>query len=108
LQLTLFWEATQPVSTRYKVFCHLLDAAGNIVGQRDSEPGGGLRLTSDWPPQQLIPDNYGLLIPPGTPAGRYALRVGMYGLDDGMRLPVSVDGREVGDSIDLDEIIIGP
>jgi hypothetical protein len=107
LQLTLFWEAERPISARYKVFCHLVDGAGNIVGQRDSEPGGGLNLTSDWPAGQLIPDNYGLLIPPDTPPGEHILRVGMYGLDDGLRLPVSLGGKNVGDSIDLDVINIG-
>jgi len=106
LQLTLFWEAVQPVSARYKVFCHLVDGTGRIVGQRDSEPGGGLNLTSDWPPGQTIADNYGILIPADTPPGEYLLRVGMYGLDDGKRLPVSVEGRNVGDSIDLETITI--
>ena len=108
LQLTLFWEAGEPVPARYKVFCHLVDASGNIVSQRDSEPGGGLKLTSDWPLEQLIPDNYGLLIPPDAVPGQYLLRVGMYGLDDGRRLPVSVNGRSAGDSIDLHGIAINP
>ena len=108
LQLTLFWEATGPVSARYKVFCHLVNGAGNIVSQRDSEPGGGLSLTTDWQPEHLITDNYGLLIPSGTPPGEYILRIGMYGLDDGLRLSVSRDGRQVGDSIDLERIMVGP
>ena len=108
LQLTLFWEAMQPVSVRYKVFCHLVDGSGDIVGQRDSEPGGGLNLTNNWQPGQLIPDNYGLLIPSGTPPGQYILRVGMYGLDDGLRLRVSSSGRPVGDSIDLVVISVAP
>ncbi|OGO04553.1 MAG: hypothetical protein A2Y73_04965, partial [Chloroflexi bacterium RBG_13_56_8] len=41
LELSLFWEATGTLSRRYKVFVHLVDGRGNIVGQQDGEPCGG-------------------------------------------------------------------
>lgn len=101
LQVALHWRALAPMATRYKVFVHLVDAAGTIVAQRDSEPGGGARLTSDWVPGEEIVDLYGLIIPPDTPPGEHVLRVGMYALDGGERLPVTLDGRPIGDAIDL-------
>jgi hypothetical protein len=108
VQLTLYWEAVQAVKERYKVFTHLVDGRDNIVSQRDSEPVGGSRLTSDWSPGEVIVDNYGLQIPPGTPPGEHILRIGMYSLTDGRRLPVSEAGQSVGDAIDLLRLTIQP
>ena len=108
LQLTLFWEALAPIDTRYKVFTQILDAKNRIVGQRDSEPGGGRRLTTTWQPGERVADNYGLLIQPGTPPGEHTLQVGLYGLDDGQRLPVTHDGQALGDRVVLTTLSIRP
>jgi hypothetical protein len=85
-QVTLFWKVAQTPSQRYKVFVHVLDQHNHIVGQRDSEPGGGARLTSLWSPHQTIVDNYGVPIHPATPPGEYRVEVGMYSLETGQRL----------------------
>ncbi len=85
-QITLFWRASQTPNQRYKVFVHLLDPDNHIVGQRDSEPGGGARLTSLWPPGEIVADHYGVPVHPATPPGVYQIEVGMYGLDTGQRL----------------------
>jgi hypothetical protein len=101
LQIALFWQADEPVTERYKVFVHVVDGQGQMVGQRDSEPGGGGRLTTLWEPGEIIVDNYGVLIPPDTPPGEHVVRVGMYGMEDGGRLPVSLDGTPIGDYVDI-------
>jgi 4-amino-4-deoxy-L-arabinose transferase-like glycosyltransferase len=101
LQLTLFWQASEAVPERYKVFVHLVDARGNIVGQRDSEPGGGGLPTTSWEPGALIADNYGLLLPPGSPPGDHHLRVGLYRLEDGTRLPLRGAQGERDDALEL-------
>lgn len=93
LQLTLFWRASSPIEERYKVFVQVLDAANHIVGQRDTEPGGGARLTTLWSVGETIADNYGVLIRPGTPPGRYRLITGLYSLTTGERLPVDGDDK---------------
>lgn len=89
LPLTLYWTARARLTERYKVFVHLLDARDRIIGQRDSEPGGGVKLTTSWEPGQVITDNYGVLVPFGTPPGEARLVVGMYHYETGQRLPVS-------------------
>lgn len=100
LQLTLFWQPTQPVGQRYKVFAHLLGPGDTLWGQRDSEPGGGLRPTTTWKAGESIRDNYGLLILPGTPPGDYRIEVGMYSLDTGQRLPISdANGKPLGERL---------
>jgi mannosyltransferase len=91
LQLRLNWQTDAPLTTRYKVFVHLLDAAGVLAAQRDSEPGGGLALTTTWTPGETVEDNHALLLP--TAPGDYQLCVGLYDLDNPQaRLPVSEGG----------------
>ncbi len=104
--MTLFWQALTALDERYVVFVHVLDADGHIVGQRDTEPGGGAMLTPTWQPGQTIADNYGVLISHGTPPGEYRVKVGMYALDSGTRLPVSQVGQSPDDSLTLEPIRI--
>ncbi|MGD8398686.1 MAG: glycosyltransferase family 39 protein, partial [Anaerolineae bacterium] len=85
-QITLFWRADHTPSRRYKVFVHILDRANQIVGQRDTEPGGGALLTTLWPPGEAIRDNYGVPIHPATPPGEHRVEVGMYDVETGRRL----------------------
>jgi len=107
LQITLFWEALEPIQQRYKLFLHLLDASGALVAQRDSEPGGGLALTTVWELGQIQVDNHGLLIPADTPAGEYQLILGWYELEDpAARLPISLGGESLGDSLTLTTTIM--
>jgi hypothetical protein len=104
LQLTLYWQALQPIGERYKVFTHLLDPGESIWGQRDAEPGGDKKITTTWKPGEVVLDNYGLLVLPGTPPGAYHIEIGMYRADTGQRLPIfAADGRALGD-----RLLLGP
>lgn len=96
IEVTLFWETAVSLSTRNKIFLHLLDANGQLVAQRDSEPGGGLALTTTWQPTMQIVDKHGILIPNNLPAGEYTLKVGMYDIaDPATRLPIQTKNGEV-------------
>jgi 4-amino-4-deoxy-L-arabinose transferase-like glycosyltransferase len=106
LELTLFWQALAALGERYVIFIHVLDPDGHIVGQRDTEPGGGAMLTTTWQRGQTITDNYGVLISHGTPPGEYRVQVGMYALESGTRLPVSQAGQPLDDSLTLEPIRI--
>ena len=87
LQVRLDWHANAPLTIRYKVFLQLLDANRTLAAQRDSEPGGGLSLTTTWTPGETIRDQHALLI--DLPPGEYMLIAGLYDLDNpGARLPV--------------------
>jgi len=109
LQITFFWSAAQKLEKRYKVFVHLYaDVNAPPVAQTDSEPGGGLALTTTWAPGQTVPDNHGLFLPSDLPAGQYQLLVGLYNMDTGERLPVAVGDTIVGDRLDLGSISINP
>ncbi len=88
LTLMLNWRAAQTPSTRYKVFVHLLDANGQVVAQRDGEPVGDTRITTLWRVGEIIADNYGVFIEPGTPPGEYKIEIGMYRAETGERLRI--------------------
>jgi mannosyltransferase len=104
LQLTLFWQASSDIGERYKIFTHILDGRSFIVGQRDAEPVGGGRPTPTWEKGEIIADNYGVPVLPGTPPGEHQLEIGMYNLETGERLLVSGDGEPLGDRVLLEPI----
>jgi mannosyltransferase len=105
LALQLGWEATAPVSARYKVFVHLVDAQGKIVAQHDAEPGD----TTAWVVGQEIVDNHGLLVPPDAAPGTvYELRVGLYDANSGARLRVfDGSGAPAGEWLVVTTVSIG-
>ncbi len=99
----LTWSARQPVNIRYKIALQLLDAAGVLVAQRDSEPAGGAEPTTGWQTGELIVDQHALDIPSDLPAGDYRLILSLYDLADPFaRLPVAD-----ADFVELSEIRVG-
>ncbi|HID65288.1 MAG TPA: hypothetical protein EYP49_21435 [Anaerolineae bacterium] len=110
VELTLYWQAAAPVQARYKVFVHLLGqtynaTTGNYLwGQQDNEPVNGEVLTTMWVPGEVIADPYEVSVATDAPPGQYQVEVGMYGLVDGVRLPVLVDGVVVDDRVLLQPV----
>jgi uncharacterized membrane protein len=94
-QTTLFWRADRIPSQRYKVFLHLLDLGNQIVGQRDTEPGSGVRPTTLWEAGEIVVDNYGVPIHPATPPGSVRLEVGIYDPVTGQRLTTTEGESQV-------------
>ncbi|MBI5304063.1 MAG: glycosyltransferase family 39 protein [Chloroflexi bacterium] len=88
IPLILYWQASDKIETRYKEFAHLLDAQGNIVAQRDSEPDAGNAPTTSWLKGEVIADTLNLVVPEKFAPGEYTLIVGMYSASTGQRLPV--------------------
>ncbi|MER3543809.1 MAG: hypothetical protein C4311_04190, partial [Chloroflexota bacterium] len=86
IALRLVWRAEAPPTERFKVFVHLVDAAGVRWAQNDAEPLAGRFPTTLWTPGQNVEDQYGIAIPAGAPPGAYTLNVGLYRPSDGRRL----------------------
>ena len=82
----LVWRADATTTTRYRVFVHLVDAAGTIVAQSDAEPASWTRPTTGWLPGEFVTDVHTLILPETIPPGPLALRVGLYDPDTGSRL----------------------
>lgn len=85
-RLTLYWASLAPLERDYTVFVHLIGPGGVLMAQADGPPAGGDYPTSLWAPGETIADQR--IIPTESlPPGAYDLRVGMYLLETGERLP---------------------
>jgi len=82
--LTLYWESLNPVNENYVVFIHLLDSKGRIVAQADSPPTNNAYPTRWWSPGEVIADHH----PLSKHSHTATLRLGLYNLTSGQRLPI--------------------
>jgi mannosyltransferase len=111
LLLSLYWQALSPMTERYTVFTHLLDANNHIVAQMDGEPQGGALPTDRWTAGQVIQDNYALTVAGDAAPGPHVLEVGMYLLATLDRLPVHDPdtGAVLGDRVLLGSVeVVAP
>lgn len=91
LTLTLAWRAEAEILTGYTVFVHLIAPDGTIAAQQDRPPmaGGAIYPTDLWLPGEVVIDSYQFQLPPGTEAGIYQIRIGLYLPDNGLRLTLA-------------------
>jgi hypothetical protein len=91
----------QDVGQRLKASAQLLDAANQVLAQRDGEPVGGARPTDTWRAGEQIADNYALPLPLGAPPGEYRLVVALYDAQSGQRLQ-----HAGGDAVELGSVMV--
>ena len=93
IQTQFTWTTEEPLDARYKVFIQLLDANGQLVAQRDSEPMGGQAITTEWVPGEAVQDRNALFLPLDLAPGDYTLIAGIYALEPpNERQPASTGG----------------
>jgi hypothetical protein len=85
LRVALHWRALTP-PPELTVFVHVVDAAGRLVAQKDSQPAAGGYPTARWRTGEYLRDFYDLDLPATLTPGSYHVRVGLY-RPDGERLP---------------------
>ena len=83
LAVTLYWNALAPVREDYNVYVRLVDDMGNVWGQADRLPLGGVWRTKHWQPGTYVRDEYRLSLRPGAPPAVYHLDIGMYSFATG-------------------------
>jgi hypothetical protein len=83
LGVYLHWQATQPVTQMLKVFVHVIDADGQLVGQHDGIPALWTYPTDKWQAGETVVDFHSIILEESLPAGVYTIRVGLYGEDIG-------------------------
>jgi hypothetical protein len=98
LQLDLYWQTTAPLPEDYQVFVHVVDASGVQVGGGDSAPVNNRYPTSQWRDNITIHDPRTISFSEPLPPGDYTVRVGLYRLSDGARLPISPIDAQVQDN----------
>jgi hypothetical protein len=87
--VALAWESDRALGNDYTAFVHVYDAHGHRIAQGDSlVVDQELRPTSQWEAGSSGTTLHHLSIPAGTPPGLYDLRVGVYELESGERLPL--------------------
>jgi 4-amino-4-deoxy-L-arabinose transferase-like glycosyltransferase len=111
LEVTLYWQAQEPLEQSYKVFVHLLGEAYNpatgnrLWGQQDSIPGQGTYPTTGWAVGEVVADRYTVTLQANAPPGYYLLEIGLYDATTGERLPVlDATGRPPDDRIVLETV----
>ncbi|MCS6802029.1 MAG: fused MFS/spermidine synthase [Chloroflexota bacterium] len=84
LRVALHVEALQDLDSDVKIAVRLIGPTGQVVAASDRLPRDA--PTSSWKAGTRVLDRIGILIPPGTPAGRYRLDLDLYRPADGSRL----------------------
>lgn len=95
-RLTLYWAASATPAADYQVFAQLWRGQEQIGGF-DGPPVNGDYPTRLWAAGETIVDAHTLALPANLPPGDYRLRVGLYRLDNGVRLPAYVSGAPLPD-----------
>jgi hypothetical protein len=105
LEVTLYWRPRVAMAEDYSVFVHLLDEDGTLYGQGDGPPLGNDYPTSYWSPGEVLADTHAIPLAGDLPASA-VLRVGLYRLTDGVRLPIydAVGERVADDALLLDAL----
>ena len=88
VRIVLYWRCLAESERRYKVFVHLLSAAGEVAAQSDAEPAGGARPLTSWIVGEVVADPHEFPLPEGLAGGEYPLEVGLYEASELTRLPV--------------------
>jgi hypothetical protein len=100
LRVVTYWRALREAPVPVKVFIHLLDSRGGVVGQHDGfdvwtpslEAGDRLAQVHEIPlPQTVAP-------------GAYQLQMGVYRQADQVRLNIRSGDREIGDRVWLQRV----
>lgn len=98
LTITPYWQAIAPPNARYHVFFHLVSMTDETpLAQADGTPSSYRnRPTETWraTDEVHIGQSFTLVLPAELPEDTYRLLVGLYALEDGVRLPLA-DGRTV-------------
>ncbi|HEY63257.1 MAG TPA: hypothetical protein G4O02_01680 [Caldilineae bacterium] len=109
IRVDLEWELTAPIASELYIGLRLADEAGRTWGQRDSQPLGGSKPFPTMQPGQRLRDRHGLMVPAGTPPGRYTVWLKVYDPSTGHALDlIGPDGRTQGTEIALGQVDVWP
>lgn len=112
LTVDLEWRQTAPIGPDSReldavTFVHLYDAAGTLIesAQVDRRPGGGALPPANWIPGLLVRDQIVIRIPDSVPAGKYTVKIGLYGPNPPYpRLRPAGPGADAEDRLFIGEI----
>jgi hypothetical protein len=101
LDITLYWQAVQPLKNSYKTFLHFQNIdSGKIVAQSDTIPRNWTYPTTEWENGEIVRDVISIPMT-SLPQGTYNIVIGLYDELSGERLPLSTPTGGQGDSYEL-------
>lgn len=101
----LTWQKQGHLGSEHRVSLRLVDAAGRTWATRDSHPRAGQAYFTDLSNGETLTDRHGLLIPAGTPPGRYRLLLSVRRVHDDRPLDLlDSAGQPQGAELQLTEI----
>ncbi|NLS75748.1 MAG: phospholipid carrier-dependent glycosyltransferase [Chloroflexi bacterium] len=115
LPITLYWWLTRPAEAEYKVSARLVGPDGSYWAQTDSEFFYFMPMAA-WPVGRPVQQVQDVLLPPGTPPGRYQVELWVYRADtgeslsipylhaDGPAQPLALGAVEVGPAIRAEDL----
>jgi hypothetical protein len=108
VHVTLFWVATMPITNSYATFVQVVDAGNVVWGQLYKHlPGSSDESVDRWPVGQIIQEDYSFTLASDTPAGIYAIYVGMYLPETATNLRIIREDGSPGDNhIVLNRILV--
>lgn len=91
LKVKYFWWAKGHTDQDYVIFNHLVNLqTGEAISLVDRLAGhNGTKPSSQWEENEWLFDEFDLLLPSDLPDGEYQLQIGLYGVQDGQRLPIA-------------------
>jgi hypothetical protein len=89
IRLRLLWRPLAKPAADYKVFVHVLDAAGQTISQQDARPRAGNYPTTWWEAGEIFWDVYHLPLDDAQQRAAVRLRIGLYDTASGVRAAVS-------------------
>lgn len=92
LGVYLYWTTGQATAERLKVFVHVVNERGELIGQDDSEPQVWFYPTNEWQPGETVLDFHAVPFKEKPSAGKVAIQIGLYSGDTGQRLSVTDAG----------------
>ncbi len=89
LKVRVQWQALREMAQSYKIFLHLTDATGQIMGQMDTLPQQGLAPTTSWVSGEMILDELSPSLTNELTSEAHRLVIGLYNENTGERLVTS-------------------
>jgi mannosyltransferase len=103
-QITVYWQALQPLDRDYRVSLVLEDTAGKELGRWDGRPAGYNYPSLRWRPGQAVFGTYDLPLPAEAPGGDYYVTLAVY---DSAQ-PSGLDIMDVADNPAGKRVRLGP
>jgi hypothetical protein len=109
ITLTVHWQARAPVARNLTLFIHVLDGAGNRIGQADVPPAGPRDPTATWRPGAFVTGVHRVPVWGNALRGPIWLAVGLYDPQTGARMTLRGPAAPPGaPAAGPDALLIGP